>query len=139
MGHRWKLSDGGIGLRIKLSQEVEALYQQAAQNEKDKSTDEEYSAAERESFLQNASAFNRITIKLKTHCQKKSIMGECMEQFYNDVMMELMDENKNLLGFENGVYDFKQQCFRPGLPEDYVSFTTNTHYIPHDENNQEQV
>ena len=139
MGHRWKLSDGGIGLRIKLSQEVEALYQQAAQNEKDKSTDEEYSAAERESFLQNASAFNRITIKLKTHCQKKSIMGECMEQFYNDVMMELMDENKNLLGFENGVYDFKQQCFRPGLPEDYVSFTTNTHYIPYDENNQEQV
>jgi len=50
-----------------------------------------------------------------------------------------MDENKNLLGFENGVYDFKQQCFRPGLPEDYVSFTTNTHYIPYDENNQEQV
>ena len=139
MGHRWKLSDGGIGLRIKLSQEVEALYQQAAQNEKDKSTDEEYSAAERESFLQNASAFNRITIKLKTHCQKKSIMGECMEQFYNEVMMELMDENKNLLGFENGIYDFNQKCFRPGLPEDYVSFTTNTHYITYDENNQQQV
>ena len=71
MGHRWKNSDGGIGLRIKLSQDVEALYQQGAQNEKDKSTDEQYTAAERETFLQNASAFNRITIKLKSHTQKK--------------------------------------------------------------------
>jgi len=139
MGHKWKESDAGIGLRIKLSQEVESLYQQAAQNEKDKSTDEEWTAGEREGFLQNASAFNRITIKLKTHCQKKSIMGECQEQFYNEEMLEKMDENKYLLGFKNGVYDFKQKCFRAGLPEDYVSFCTNTHYFPYDPEDDEQV
>jgi P4 family phage/plasmid primase-like protien len=139
LGHKWKESDAGIGLRIKLSQEVEALYQQAAQNEKDKSTDEEYTAGEREGFLQNASAFNRITIKLKTHCQKKSIMGECQEQFYNEEMLSKMDENKYLLGFKNGVYDFKQKCFRRGLPEDYVSFSTNTNYIPYDKNDKEQL
>ena len=50
INHRWKISDAGIGLRLKLSQDVETLYQQAAQNEKDKSTDG-YSAAE-EAFLQ---------------------------------------------------------------------------------------
>ena len=139
IGHRWKWSDGGVGLRIKLSQEVEALYQQAAQNEKDKSTDEAYSAAEREGFLQNASAFNRITMKLKTHNQKKSVMGECQEQFYNEEMMNKMDENKFLLGFDNGVYDFKQKCFRQGLPEDYISFTTKTNYVPFDPNNTEHL
>ena len=136
-GHRWKWSDGGVGLRIKLSQEVESLYQQAAQNEKDKSTDEDYSAAEREGFLQNASSFNRITIKLKTHNQKKSVMGECQEQFYNEEMMNKMDENKQLLGFDNGVYDFKQKCFRRGLPEDYISFSTKTNYMPFDSQNTE--
>jgi P4 family phage/plasmid primase-like protien len=137
--HRWKESDAGVGLRMKLSHEVEALYQQAAQNEKDKSTDEEFTAEERDGFLQNASALNRITIKLKTHCQKKSIMGECQEQFYNEEMPSKMDENKYLLGFKNGVYDFKQKCFRRGLPEDYVSFCTHTNYIPYDPTDEEQV
>ena len=138
MGHRWKNSDGGIGLRIKLSQDVEALYQQGAQNEKDKSTDEQYTAAERETFLQNASAFNRITIKLKSHTQKKSIMGECMEQFYNADMVQVMDENKYLLGFENGIYDFEKKIFRQGIPEDYVSFTTKTNYVPFNPECKEQ-
>ena len=139
LGHRWSESDLGLGLRLKLSQDVEALYQQASQEEKDKSTDEDYSAAEREAFLQNAAAFNRITMKLKSHQQKKSIMGECMEQFYNDEMEEKMDENKNLLGFDNGIYDFTKKCFRQGYPEDYVSFTTKTNYAPFDSKNKEQV
>ena len=138
MGRRWKNSDGGIGLRIKLSQDVEALYQQGAQNEKDKSTDEQYTAAERETFLQNASAFNRITIKFKSHTQKKSIMGECMEQFYNAYMVQVMDENKYLLGFENGIYDFEKKEFRQGIPEDYVSFTTKTNYVPFNPECKEQ-
>ena len=96
-------------------------------------------AGEREGFLQNAAAYNRIAIKLKTHNQKKSVMGECQEQFYNEEMMNKMDENKQLLGFENGVYDFKQKCFRQGLPEDYISFTTKTNYMPFDETNEEHI
>ena len=138
-GHRWKISDNGYGLRIRLSQDIEALFQQSAQQEKDKSTDEEYSAGEREAFLQNASAFNRIAQRLKSHNQKKAIMGECMEHFYNDELTEKMDENKNLLGFENGIYDFTQKCFRPGMPEDYVSFSTKNDYRPFDENNKEHI
>ena len=67
--HRWKISDNGYGLRIRLSQDVEGLFQHSAQQEKDKSTNEEYSAGERENF-QNASAFNRIAQRLKSHNQK---------------------------------------------------------------------
>ena len=36
-------------------------------------------------------------------------MGECMEQFYNADMVQVMDENKYLLGFENGIYDFEKR------------------------------
>jgi phage/plasmid-associated DNA primase len=66
-------------------------------------------------------------------------MGECQEQFYNEEMMSKMDENKQLLGFDNGVYDFKQKCFRRGLPEDYISFTTNTNYLEFDPQNREHI
>jgi P4 family phage/plasmid primase-like protien len=137
--HRWKISDNGYGLRIKLSQEVEALFQTAAQQEKDKSTDEQYSAGEREHFLQNASAFNRIAQRLKSHNQKKAIMGECMEQFYNDELEKKMDENKYLMGFNNGIYDFNTKTFRQGLPEDYISFSTETDYEEYDNSNQEHI
>ena len=63
-------------------------------------------------------------------------------------LSELMDEikfslklniNKYLIGFENGIYDLdpeikeQEHRFRPGKPEDYVSFSTGYNYIPFDE------
>ena len=34
-----------------------------------------------------------------------------MEQFYNDELQQKMDENKNILGFNNGIYDFETKMF----------------------------
>lgn len=136
-GHRWKENDSGTSLRCALSQEIEPLYQKASQIEKDKSTDEQYSASEREAYLHNASAFNRIGIRLKTSSAKSHVMRECQEQFYDPKLLEQLDENKYLLGFENGVYDFKNKVFRDGEPEDYISFTTGTNYVPFDSKNDE--
>lgn len=138
-GHRWKENDSGTSLRCALSQEIEPLYQKASQIEKDKSTDEQYSAAEREAYLHNASSFNRIGIRLKTSSAKSHVMRECMEQFYDPKLLEQLDENKYLLGFENGVYDFKKKEFRDGEPEDYISFTTGTMYIPFDTKNGDHL
>jgi phage/plasmid-associated DNA primase len=33
------------------------------------------------------------------------------------------------MGFNNGVYDFKNHIFRPGRPEDYVTKTTGINYV----------
>lgn len=37
----------------------------------------------------------------------------------------IMDENRNLIAFNNGVYDLEQSLFRPIEPKDYISQTTN--------------
>ena len=88
--HRWKISDNGYGLRIRLSQDVEGLFQHSAQQEKDKSTNEEYSAGERENFLQNASAFNRIAQRLKSHNQKTTtcVMTWQILNCFNDAISD---------------------------------------------------
>lgn len=37
----------------------------------------------------------------------------------------MMDENRNLIAFNNGVYDLEKSLFRPIEPKDYISQTTN--------------
>ena len=38
--------------------------------------------------------------------------------------MEEFDTDNNLIGFENGIYDLKNNLFREGRPEDYITLTT---------------
>ena len=44
--------------------------------------------------------------------------------FYKKEIMEKFDTDTNLLGFENGIYDLKNNVFREGRPEDYVTMST---------------
>ena len=41
----------------------------------------------------------------------------------------VIDENRNLLCCNNGVYDFKNEIFREGYPDDYLSLCTDINYI----------
>lgn len=46
-----------------------------------------------------------------------------------DRVYEKMDSiNPNLIGFENGVYDLKENIFRNAMPEEYISVTTGYNY-----------
>ena len=101
--------------------------------------DGDISAADREKYLEHAAMYNRIAIKLKMNAQKNNIMKECAELFHNPELADLLDANKYLLGFENGVYDFEKKEFRAGESEDYVSFSTKTNYIPFNKTDSEQV
>ena len=37
--------------------------------------------------------------------------------------MEKLNDKKNLIGFENGIYNLETSEFREGLPEDFVSLS----------------
>ena len=54
-------------------------------------------------------------------------------KFFDDKFLERLDENHNLIGFINGVYDLNKDIndnpFRPGRPEDNISMSTNNKYI----------
>ena len=63
-------------------------------------------------------------------------MEELTYKFYDDKFYEKLDENRDLIAFNNGVYDLNKLEFRDGLPEDYISLTTNINYMEYDPNNE---
>ena len=80
-----------------------------------------------------------IAIKLKKTTDKNNIMREARELFYDGKFIDQQDSNPYLLCFNNGVWDFKDDCFRPGKPEDYLTKTTKSDYITPDKLNKQSV
>lgn len=61
----------------------------------------------------------------------------CLElEFYNSNFYKIIDQNKDLIGFENGVYDLATDEFRKGIASDYISMSTGYEYAPHLEDSQ---
>lgn len=50
---------------------------------------------------------------------------------YDPDFLSKLDQNYNLICFENGVYDFDAKLFRDGKPTDYLSLSTGYKYILH--------
>lgn len=137
VGHIWRETDKGIGLQCKLSSDVYKEFlrpQIAALRERDmfdcscppkgeKNPNCEACKAER-----TANEYAAMLIKLKTSRFKENVMKECRELFLDESLALKLDENKNLIAFNNGVFDTLTLEFRAGRPEDYISFCTNIDY-----------
>jgi len=69
-----------------------------------------------------------VATKLKKNSFVQSVMIVCERLFYKKNFEEKLDSNPDIIGFNNGVYDLKNGCFRAGLPEDYITFTVGYDY-----------
>lgn len=135
--HRWVLCDSGHTLRAKLSNEASREYLKRAAYWSNKGASEE-DETERDRCAERAKRMNEIALKLKKTSFKDNIMKECRELFYVEKFEEKLDSRCHLIGFENGVYDLEILEFREGRPEDFISFTTGTNYVPYESENVHQ-
>ena len=90
---------------------------------------------DRESCGIEANQITKIITKLNNSSFKNGIVRECGTMVYDPVFREKLDENTNLLCFNNGVYDLGKNIFRAGTPDDCIGICTNYNYIPYDKNN----
>lgn len=134
VGHGWKQMDSAATLRIKLSSEVSAHY--LARHREllsqltslmDEPTDES-NANYIKALKSKVQSSLVISTKLKQNSNKVGIMKEARDLFYNRDFNNKIDTDPYLLGFKNGVIDFKNKCFRDGAPDDYLTLNTNISY-----------
>lgn len=64
----------------------------------------------------------------------------CLElEFYNSNFYKIIDQNKDLIGFENGIYDLQTMEFRKGNSSDYVSLSTGYEYVEFQPNSSDYI
>ena len=142
MGHVWKETDQGVDLQLKLSKEIARVFfdrMTAVQNDMnqrgtmsctggDKSDCKVCDYCKMETSRVD---LNKIFTQLKTTKFKSNVMKECRELFFDEHFNKKVDSNKDLIAFNNGVLELDNNyLFRPGKPEDYMSFTTGIDYDP---------
>lgn len=127
--HRWVEIDSGTTLRKAISYELRDLYRKKASSILEHQVNEENE--EKNKFLKiKSEKVLDICNRLAKTNDKKNIMTEAKELFFDDTFIQKLDTNPYLLCFNNGVFDFKEKVFRRGYPEDYISKTTNLDYHP---------
>jgi P4 family phage/plasmid primase-like protien len=152
--HRWYEVEAGVTLKKKLSNELAKEYErfkyfciqmaQRAPGSSDIPDDLEYDVTPEdialqddlelgsEDYLAMSELCDDIITKLKMKGYKESVMATAKEEFFFDGDFEdKLNERHELLQFENGVMDFDRRVFREGRPDDFITYSTKTKYIPH--------
>ena len=149
--HRWRKMDSGIQLRRLFVKDVIIEYCNL-QREINKEADEiEYKMgmAEKDSpnGMELALDYKKISGKkkrcsaiisaLKTTSFHRKLIEMCQLEMHDYNFNKKRNENRYLLGCENGVIDLETFVFRDGRPDDYITFTTGRYYQVFNPNDEE--
>jgi hypothetical protein len=127
--HRWQEDPGWDSLREKISTEVTNEYLKASDIVNTQATTEHgLTNAERRRLQAKSRALLDIAVKLRT--VPSNIINRC-KGFFSRSFHEFycrLDTNKHLIAFNDGILDLTTNEFRPGRPEDLITFSTNYDY-----------
>jgi len=128
--HRWQDNDSGTSLRLSISNELRDVFGKKMEKLHEAKTllpegDERIGFIEKR--LDKAIAIYESLSKTN---DKKNIMTEAKDLFYDKDFVNQLDTNPYLMCFENGVWDFESKEFRAGRPDDCITKSTKIDYHP---------
>lgn len=124
--HRWVKIDGAFTLSVKISSELTREFSTLVGHLYTKSAKEVKQEAD--NTRKRADTIQKVIKNLKGNGFKEAVIRECANLFFVKDFDEKLDANKDLIGFENGIYDLSKGKFRAGLPDDYITFSTGYDY-----------
>ena len=136
INNSWKLIESGYTLYNYLNTELSNLFIKKASYYSQKKYEFEPTSNEFTIYETKENSTRKVSNKLLSKSFKDEVMSELKYKFYDELFYEKLDENRDLIGFKNGVYDLDKGIFRNGTCEDYISLSTKIDYIEYDENNE---
>lgn len=114
--HRWGEDNNALTLNKYIAADIASLYEKKKNRYKNIKVQE---------------FFNKFIQKIQMNKYKNTFIKEAQILFNTPkTWYEKLDANRDLLGFNNGVYDLKNNVFRDGTPEDMITKTTGYDYTP---------
>ncbi len=137
--HKWEDCEEGIDLRAKISNELAERFTDMIRKLFDQRVEVMRTGdkAREATILSQIKNTEKMIGCLKSSPYKTNVMKECMEVFYDRRFKEELDKNPFLIAFTNGVYDLKNNIFRAGSPEDFLSKSLPIPYIEYNKNDKE--
>ena len=116
--NRWHESECGTGLRQKFSDRISLRPLEKQQEVMEKIRDDDNISPETQNRLTTEAAiYNKISLRLRDSGKKNNLMAESKQLHYDPLLESKLDENPNLLCFENGVYDFESKILEKEFPK----------------------
>ncbi len=120
-GHTWKDADKGVFLRERISCENGVVIKQLTDSIRAMVSELGDPNKDTKDVQTRIKKLSDVIRNCKAAPYKNNVMTECQEVFYNPEFNSLLNKNPYLVAFQNGVYDFSNDIFRDGKPEDYLS------------------
>jgi P4 family phage/plasmid primase-like protien len=146
--HRWILSENGSSLTKFIFDDLRILFQNKTHQvqqllnslPKPQKGDDDDDAEKQIKYLKlQIKNLNIIVKKLGNANDINRIVNLCAIEYYDKEFIGVLDENRDLLCFKNGVVDLTGKVFRDGLPQDYISKCTNINYIKYEDIPKENI
>jgi P4 family phage/plasmid primase-like protien len=132
--HRWQPIDSAKTIMLMLNDDYPLKYKKVADMFYYRS--QQLEGEEKKLFEIKREAALKTAEKLTTVKFKKDVIEELKHRFHDDEFYNKLDENRYLICCKNGIYDFKNNIFREGYPDDYLSLCTNLDYIVYDKDDE---
>jgi len=118
-GTRWSTNEN-LFYKFLSEDSVEELNSRIPKMREDASEDEKINHKKFEKFIKDVvKSWNRKK-------NQKNIYESCINEMYNEKIK--FDNNEYLVGFENGVYDIKEDEFREMRYDDYITLSVGYNY-----------
>lgn len=127
---RWKEIDSGTTLRKTISTTLRGLYSVRANELQNYLSTLDAEDEKCKNIKAKIATAMKIVTRLGQTSDKTNIMKEAKDLFYDDEFYEQLDSDPYLLCVKNGVIDFRENRFREGRPEDYLTKCTDIAYHP---------
>lgn len=126
--HRWREIDDSISIKKLLVEDIIEKYYELM------SVITQNATEDRDIQIKKCMA---MISKLKTVQFRDKVVESCKLNMYDPSFLGKIDENRYLVGCENGVLDLKLSIFREGRPDDYITLSTGIHYREYREDDDE--